>query len=286
MNWELETQFFLDGILAGTIYALVALGFTITWSSMRVVSLAQPSLLAIGAATGYLAADAGIAPAAAAAAAGAAAIGYVAYVVAIKPLAQVSLLSVMVSTLGAGIIIEGILALFSGTDPIGMPSLLPAGGWVVGPFYFRRAAVIVAVIAFVMLALALYISKKTRIGLAFRAAAWAPDVGSAHGINIAAVRTGSILFASAYAGLAGFFVAVLFGSWSPYMGLALALPALIGMLVGGAGNLMGAVLGGLTLGVIQSVSSAHITSSLSNLVAFGVLIGLMVIRPQGLLSER
>ena len=282
----LEVQFVLDGLMTGSIYALVALGFTVIWSSMRLVSLAHPDLLAVGAGTGYVVASSGFLVAAGAAVGVASVVGVATYFLAIRPLLQTSLLSVMVSTLGVGIIIQAVIAQINGDDARGMPSLLGTGGWIVGPFYFRQSAVIVAAIALVMLAVALYVANRTRIGLAFRATAWSADIGAMHGINVSFVRLGSVVMASAYAGLAGLLIGILFGQFSPYMGLTVALPAMIAMLVGGAGNLYGAMVGGLTLGVIQSVASAHIAGSLSNLVAFAVLVGLMVVRPQGLLSER
>jgi len=283
---RLATQFAIDGLMSGAIYSLLALGFSILWSSMRVVSLAHPSILAIGAAVGVAAAPAGFVVALLAAAAVGAAAGVVSYYSAIKPLVQRSMLELMVATLGLGIIAEEVLAKIVGPDSRATPDLLPSGSWIIAGFFVRKKALIVLMISLAMLVAAFVMLRRSKMGIAFRVTAWAPEIGAAHGVNIEAVRVFSIAFASMYAGIAGLMVANLAGSLDPFMGFNLALPALIAMLIGGAGNIVGAAVGGLLLGVLEGISAISISGPMSQMLEFALLLLVMVLRPQGLLRNK
>src|SRR5207249_2114940 len=129
-SMRLAVQFGIDGLMTGAIYALVALGFTILWASMRIVSLAHPTILAIGAVIGAAAAPAGIGAALAAAAGAGALCGAISYYGSIRPLVGRSLLELMVSTLGLGIIAQEVLAKIVGPDSRATPELLPSGSWI------------------------------------------------------------------------------------------------------------------------------------------------------------
>jgi branched-subunit amino acid ABC-type transport system permease component len=144
----------------------------------------------------------------------------------------------------------------------------------------------VLLITVLLLAAATLVMRYTRLGLAFRASSWSPEIAAAYGVNVGLVRFCSAAAAAALAGLAGVFAAVLAGSVSPFLGSAAGLKGIVAMLIGGAGNLPGAVIGGLSIGVIEALSGQVVSGSTSQVVSYAVLFLVMVARPSGLMKER
>jgi branched-chain amino acid transport system permease protein len=167
-----------------------------------------------------------------------------------------------------------------------MPPLLPSDTWELNGVFVRETAVIVSAVAVGLLLLVVAVFRWTRIGLAFRVTSWAPELAPAYGVAVGAVQTGSVVASAVAMGLAGVLSGLLFGSVSAFAGATTGLKGVIAMLMGGAGNVYGALVGGLVVGISESVAELYISSGMKSVVSLALLLVVMVVRPQGLLQER
>lgn len=279
-------QAVVDGLAVGTSYAILALAFTILWATVRTINLALLQVVAIGGLTAYAFAGAG-APIAFLAAAGASlVVGLITYYVAVETTIRKGLLYPIIASLGAGLLLQGGMSLIAGDDLRVMPALLPTGVAEVGGIFIGSTALTVAAITGGFVLTVAMLARFTSLGLAFRASAWEPELAVAYGVNVRRVRLLSAGAASVAAGLAGACAAVLAGSVSPYLGAAAGLNGLVAMLIGGAGNAVGAIIGGLLVGLLAALAAVFISSSMQGVVSLGMLFLIMVVKPAGLMRER
>lgn len=276
----------VDGTMTGSLYALVALAFSLVWATMRTVNLAFLQLIAFAAVIGWASADFGAAPAILFAVLATAGLTLVTHFVAIQPLLERQRMAPIVASIGAGLLLQGVLSDIAGSQLRIMPALFPGGVFDIDGIFVRKTgiAVVAVVLGFVLLTIVVF--RYTLVGLAFRATSWAPELGSAYGVNTTAVQVGSVLASGIAIGLAGVLTAVLAGSASPFMGTDAGLKGVIAMLVGGAGNVYGAVAGGLLIGILESVAELYVSSAMKTAISFGLLLLVMILRPGGLLKER
>jgi branched-chain amino acid transport system permease protein len=276
----------VDGLMIGSIYALVAVSFAVLWASIRTVNLGLLQVAALGGMVSYGLSDLGSIPALVGGALAATVVGLVTHLVAVRPLLERWALLPIIASLGAGLLVRGGVILVAGNDSRRMPPLVPTGTLEIQGVFFRRAGLVVIAITLVFVLSAIILTKRSQIGLAFRASSWSPEIASAYGISTERVRLGSAVAASFSIGLAGVLGGVLAGSVSPFMGEANGLKGLVAMLLGGAGNLVGALVAGLLVGVLESGAGLFVSSAMKNVVSFGMLFLVMVFKPSGLFKER
>jgi branched-chain amino acid transport system permease protein len=279
-------QALVDGLMIGSLYALVAVSFSILWASVRTVNLGLLQVSAMGGVVAYSLSANGTVIALFGGVLAAGAAGLIVHLVAIRPFLKKWALLPIVASLGAGLLVRGAVIFFFGEEPKRMPQLLPTGVWEISGVFIRRTGTIVLVVALIFVLLALYLTAKSRVGLAFRASSWNSDIARAYGINIERVRLGSAFAAAISIGLVGVLTGVLAGSVHPYLGEANGLKGLVAMLLGGAGNLPGALLAGLLVGMLESGAGMFVSSAMKNVVSFGLLFFVMIVKPSGLLKER
>jgi len=279
-------QALVDGLMAGSLYALVAVSFSILWASVRTVNLGLLQVSAMGGVVAYSLSANGAIIALVGGVLAAGAGGLIVHLVSIRPFLKKWALLPIVASLGAGLLVRGAVIVFFGEEPKRMPELVPTGSWDLGGIFVRRTGVIVLAVAMAFVLLALFLTAKSRIGLAFRASSWNSDIARAYGVDTEKVRLGSALAAAIAIGLAGVLTGVLAGSVHPYMGEANGLKGMVAMLLGGAGNLLGALLAGLLVGMLESGAGMFVSSAMKNVVSFGLLFLVMVVKPSGLLKER
>lgn len=275
-----------DGLMIGSLYALVALSFSVLWASVRTVNLGLLQVAALGGMVAYGLSGLGSAPALVGGALVATVAGVVTHLVAVRPLLERWALLPIIASLGAGLLVQGAVIAVAGNDSRRMPALVPIGTFEVQGIFVRRAGAVVLATALVFVLITIYLTRQTTIGLAFRASSWSPEIASAYGISTEKVRLGSAVAASFSIGLAGVLTGVLAGSVSPFMGEATGLKGLVAMLLGGAGNLVGALAAGLLIGVLESASGLFVSNAMKNVISFGLLFGVMVFKPSGLFKER
>ena len=280
-------QQLLNGLLLGAVYALFALGFTLMFGVLRVINLTYAFYFTAGAflALGLTAAHVPLWLALPLAAIGAGLIAAVVDWLLLTRLRRVGapeLTSLMV-TLGAALAFNAAMAaLFSPDIRRFPPDLLPQGAWVLGPVRITLAQILILGATIVIVAALLILMRATRLGLAIRAMAQRPDAAGLMGIDVG--RTAIIVsFASGgLAGAAGVLIGLNFNAIQPYMGEEMMLRGFVVIIVGGLGDVTGALIAGLLLGFVEVLTAGYVSSGLKEAVAFLILVAVLWTRPSGL----
>lgn len=279
-------SYLINGLGPGSIYALIALGYTMVYGIAKMINFAHGDIIMVGAFTVYLCLQAGI-PGWAAVLCGivvCSLLGIVIEKIAYKPLRNAQPLAVLITAIGVSYFLQSAGLLLFGSDMKNFDSIITmkavhiAGITVDGE---TIVTLIVTVIAMILLTLFIH---KTRAGSAMLAVS--EDKGAAQLMGINVNGTISMVFAigSGLAAVAGVLYACSYGYIGPYIGSMAGIKAFVAAVLGGIGSVPGAMLGGLLLGVIESLSKAYISTQLSDAIVFGVLIVVLLVRPSGLLG--
>lgn len=280
-------QQLLNGIGIGLTYALIALGFTLAFGVMRVLNLAFGEVFMLGAMASLafverVPAYAALAPAVAMAAAVAA--GLLVHWLAVAPLGRVSELDsprhlgVMITTIGAALVMQNAALLAFGAYPRRFPPLVPEVDVGVGSVRVPAAVLLDLAAAAAALLLLAHVVQRTRFGLRLRAIADNPELAAASGMRIPAHEAAAVALSSALAGLAGLLTAQTVGAVSPWFGVTFGFKGLVVVILGGLGSFRGAVAAGLALGVLEAMAAGFVSSSYRDAVAFGLLLAYLLWR--------
>lgn len=285
-------QQLLNGISLGAIYALIALGYTMVYGVLRFINFAHADLFMVGAFLGYFGGR--LVPAGtllgglgvlALAMAGCAVLGIVIERLAYRPLRGAPTLNVLITAIGVSLLIEYSGQLVLGAAPRTFPELFPAGRFNLGPVVVStNQLVVIGVAVLLMIGLELIVHR-TRIGTAMRAVALNPRAAQLVGINNDVVISFTFGLGSALAGAGGILYALNYPSIDPLMGVMPGLKAFVAAVLGGIGNIPGAALGGLLIGVVETYVGGSAWSTYKDAIAFAVLILVLLLRPAGLLGR-
>ena len=294
-------QFFqqvTNGLAVGGIYALVALGYTMVYGVLKLINFAHGDLFTAGAYLGltlvttfalmeHVGGIVGVGVLILLVMLLVAFLGAVLERTAYKPLRKSPRLSVVVSALGASIFLENAMMLIYGARFLVFPQdILPSVPIHIFGVYIPLIRIFVFGLSFVMM-MGLYLFiQKTRIGTAIRAAAIDQGAASLMGINVDRVILTVFLLGPALGGAAGLLVGLQYGNINFLMGWSYGLKAFTAAVLGGIGNIPGAMVGGLLLGVLEALGAAYISTSWKDAIAFCVLIAVLIVRPTGILGER
>ena len=283
-------QLVVNGLALGSIYALVALGLLLIFNTVQIVNFAQGQLLMLGAFIGISCAvthELPVAMAWAITMVAMALVGIVFMVLVYFPLRGRPAFLVILTTIAMGIVLENLALIVWGPLPVSLPS--PVRG---PPLRFAGVVVsmhqifIFATLAVILL-LQFFLLTKTRFGILMQATA--QDLHTARLVGIPVNRTIAVAFAFAFgavlSGIAGLLVAPIFLA-EPTMGGGLGLKGFVVSVIGGFGNLPGAVIGGLFLGLIETFGARYISSNFRDAYAFVVMIAVLVAWPRGLFGEK
>lgn len=291
-------QQLFNGLAVGGIYALIALGYTMVYGVLRLINFAHGDLFTIGAYLGLTLLVsgklAGLLPPVVAViivfimvAFLVALVGGLLERVAYRPLRKANRLSAVVSALGASIFFQNAIMLIYGARFYVYPHELRPS-FTLNIFGLEvpgiRIIVIVTTI-FMMISLYLFIHR-TKIGTAIRAVAIDQGAARLMGINVDKVISLVFLIGPGLGGAAGMLVGLYYGQIDFIMGWSYGLKAFTAAIIGGIGNIPGAMLGGLLLGIIEAMSASYISMAWKDAVAFAVLILILIVRPTGILGER
>ena len=286
---ELFLQQIANGLVIGSTYAVVALGFALAFTVLRVINFAHPDIFMIGMFAGLVAGvqfpEGGLLLAIVVGAVVAGAVGFLIERTVIRPLRGRDVLSTLIGTLGVAIMLQNGMAIIAGPDPVAYPTLLPRRMLDIGPVVLTVKQVVNFGICVLLLAFVSFYVRGTRIGRATRAIAERPDVAAAFGINVGLICTVTIVIASMMGGVAAVSVGTLYGSAWAFVGLLYGLKAFTCMLVAGNRYFEGVMVVGLAIGVIEALVTGYVSSSLKDAVAFFVLIGVLYFRPNGLFGS-
>lgn len=279
-------QVVVSGILAGSLYALVALGLALIFGVMRVINIAHGPLLMLGAYTTYfLTTGLGLNPFLTLPVS-------MALMFVVGALLQRTLvfrvvdapeLSSLLLTFGISIALVNLAQLLFTSDLRAVEYI--TGAWVVGPLAFSKSRVIAFGFAAAVTALAFLFLQRTRLGKAIRATSQSREVAMVCGIDVQRVHLITFGLASALAAAGGSLLAVIVAI-QPEMGQVWTFKSFLVIVLGGAGNYPGALLGGLLLGLVEQLASLFLTTQLSEVVAYVLLVLVLLVRPTGLLGGR
>ena len=214
------------------------------------------------------------------------ALGLVIERVAFRPLRGAHHLAPLATTIGAGIALQETARWYFGAEQRGFPAIIALELWDLGPVRVSSVQVFILTAAVIaMTAVHLFLAK-TRAGRALRATAEDPVVASILGVNVEAVVVLTFLVASMLAGAAGVLVGLAYNSVHPFIGVQMGIKGLVVMLLGGLGNVTGAMVGGLVLGVLEVLGVAYLASSYRDAFAFGAVMLMLLARPEGLMGMR
>lgn len=277
------------GLSVGSVYALVALGYSLIFSTLRVVNFAQGHFVMLSSLiTVVLWVERGW-PLGAAVAAATLVLALVALAlekgVRLSMGGSASPLVWIVTTLAAAIVIENVAAILFGKEPRPFPQLVAGPPVRIGGATITRDSfLVIGAALLVMLAIDLFL-KRTLWGKALQTTAYSPWVPRLMGIPVPRVVTVSFVLAGAIAGVAGVLVGPIFKDAATNLGLQLGLLGFIAIVIGGMGSTVGALVGGLVLGLLQTVLRGQLPPGVGNGAIFGVLILLLVVRPTGLFGR-
>jgi branched-chain amino acid transport system permease protein len=276
-----------NGVMLGSTYALVAIGYTLIFGVLRLLHLAHGEVFMVGAFAGLQAVlwwQFGPIAALVVGLIASGLIGMLLELVAFRPIRRRgnSHLAPIVSTIGAGLVLQELMTKAFGAEQSPFPSALSRIVYDLGIVSVTGSQVfILGVAVATMLALHLFVTR-TRYGMAMRATSENIQVAAILGINVNTVILITFGLASALGGIAGVLVGLNFNAISPFMGVEMGIKGMAVMLIGGLGSIYGAMVGGLLLGIVEVMSVAYLASSLRDGFAFCLMILILMLRPRGL----
>jgi len=303
---DIFLQQILNGLVLGSVYALVALGYTMVYGILGLINFAHGEVVMVGALTALsvtsalMAANVGLpAPLIALVALLVAIVvcmtlGFTIERIAYRPLRRAPRLAPLITAIGVSILLQTLAMLIWGRRYHTVPPILPPTPHSIAGATITNVQILIIVVSALIMGGLLMLVHFTKLGRAMRATAENPTVAGLMGVNINRIISATFMIGSALAAVAGVLVSTNYGIAHYYMGFILGLKAFTAAVLGGIGNLGGAMLGGLLLGLIESLGAGYIGdltggflgSHYQDVFAFLVLILVLVFRPTGLLGER
>jgi len=303
-NYDILLQQILNGLVLGSVYALIALGYTMVYGILQLINFAHGEVLMMGAMVGLSAINA-LAPYGLP--------GPVLLVIAIlvaipvcmvlailmerlayRPLRNAPRLSPLITAIGLSITLQTVAMIIWKPNPIVFPDLLPTDPIPIFGAVMAPKQLLILIVSAIMMGGLLLLVNRTKLGRAMRATAENRGIAQLMGVNSNRVIAATFAIGAALAAVAGILVALNYNIAQFYMGFLPGLKAFTAAVLGGIGNLAGAVLGGLLLGLIESLGAGYIGqltggflgSHYQDIFAFAVLIIVLVFRPSGIMGER
>jgi branched-chain amino acid transport system permease protein len=289
----------VNGISLGGIYALIALGYTMVYGIIELINFAHGDVYTLGSffALAILTAlgvsgevhgialmiDVGIAVVGAALLCGL--VGVLIERLAYRRLRNAPRLAPLITAIGVSFILQNIMQWWRGPSPVSFPGLIPNPTFSLGPLDVTLKQVVVVGLAIVMMVSLQLFVRRTQLGRAMRATAQDRDAAQLMGIDINTTIALTFLIGSALAGVAGFVSGVYYQTTWFFNGFSIGLKAFTAAVLGGIGNLAGAMLGGFLIGVVESFATWLLGGQWANVTVFAILVLVLVFRPTGLLGE-
>ena len=281
-------QQILNGVSLGSIYALIALGYTMVYGILRLINFAHGDIYMMGAFLGYFALGLwnfsfpfGLLFAMA----GAAVLGIIIERFAYRPLRLAPRISLLITAIGVSLLLENLMVLWVGASPRAFPQRIPLKIYNIGNLVITNRQIIIIVVSIILMFLLQFIVLRTKAGKAMRAVSYDKETALMMGIDINKIISLTFALGSSLAAAGGVLVGLYFNKIEPYMGVMPGLKAFVAAVLGGIGIIPGAMLGGFILGIAEVLASAFISSTIRDAVAFVILILILLIRPAGILGK-
>ena len=280
-------QQLINGISLGSIYALIALGYTMIYGIIKLINFAHGDIYMVGAYLGFYAITLGIpvVPAILISMAVTSLLGIAVERFAYRPLRHAPRISVLITAIGVSFLLEYVMMALVSPTPRTFPATISDVSWTFEGLVISGQQLLIMGVTFVLMVILTYIVRATKIGKAMRAASYDTEAAQLMGIN--ADRIISITFAigSALAAVAGVLIGIYYNSIDPLMGLMPGIKAFVAAVFGGIGILPGAVVGGIVLGIVEAFISGFGFSMFRDAAAFAILILVLLLRPAGIFGK-
>ncbi len=280
----------VNSINLGSIYALVAIGYTMVYGIIRLINFAHGEIMMFGAYFAFIfatsfAIELPFIIVVLLAMALAALMGIIVERVAYKPLRKAPRLSALITAIGVSLFLQNLALLIFKPEPKVMPSLISKEQFEFLGLQISNLTIVTVLMSIgVMILLALFVHK-TKAGKAMRAVSLDKDAAALMGINVNGIITLTFAIGSALGALGGVLYSIKFGQIVPTMGVMPGLKAFVAAVLGGIGSLPGAMIGGYVIGVVETMTKAYISSSWANAIVFGILIIVLLLKPTGILGK-
>jgi branched-chain amino acid transport system permease protein len=280
--------FIINGLQAGSIYALVALGYSMVYGIVKLINFAHGDIIMVGAyCTWYLMSRHSVPAwlAALCAIVFCALLGMTIERAAYRPLRKTGRLSLLVTAIGVSFLLQNIVQLMFSADPRMFGNFF-TGTVLIGDRQFSTATVATIALSLVIMAALTLMVRRTKIGKAMRAVSEDFDAAQLMGINVNSTISFTFALGSGLAAVGAIFYCCSYSQIQPTMGGMLGLKAFVAAVLGGIGSLPGAMIGGIFIGVAESFTKGFISSKLTDAVVFGILIVVLLIKPSGIFGVR
>lgn len=282
-------QQMINGLSLGSIYALIALGYTMVYGIIKLINFAHGDIYMLGAFTAFYATtffhlNFFVALIIAMLLCGV--LGVVIERIAYKPLRHATRITALITAMGVSYVLEYTMQYFAGSDVKTFPTdLLENTAFSLGGVRITMMQIYIFVITIVLMIILTYIVSKTKMGRAMRAVSVDEDAAKLMGINVDTTISFTFFLGSCLAGVAGVLVGVYYNSINPLMGMTPGLKAFIAAVFGGIGNIPGAMIGGLFIGIAETLVTAYGSSLYKDAIVYVILILVLILKPDGLLGK-
>lgn len=285
------SQQLINGLQLGFVYALIALGYTMVYGIVRLINFAHGDVFMVGAYLGYFGICYFHLPfpiALAFAMLGCAIVGMTIEKVAYKPLRSAPRIAALITAMGVSLFLEYFTSLkfVFGPNYLAYPRPFEVCTYQLWGICFSNIQLLVFGVAIVLLVILHYIVQKTKVGMAMRAVSYDKEVASLMGINVDRIISWTFGIGSALAAAGGVLYGIAYPQINPFMGIMPGLKAFVAAVLGGIGNIPGAMLGALIMGTVETMSSAFISSTMRDAIAFSILIIVLIFKPTGLFGKK
>ena len=285
---NLFLQQLLNGVIIGSTYAVIAIGFALVFTVLRVINFAHPDIFMVGMFGGLLCAkyvSSNFFVVAAASALSAGLVGLILERAVLRPLRGRDALMTLIATLGVGIMLENGVAALISPDVVAFPRVISRQPIDLGAVSVSKPQIVNLIVSLISLAIVSYYVRLTPYGRATRAVAERPDVAAAFGVNVSRVSQVAVTLASMLAGCAAVSVGLLYGNAWAFIGLAYGIKGFICILIAGNRYFEGVMLVALALGILEALITGYLSSTYRDAIAFLLLIAVLYVRPNGLFGS-
>ena len=278
----------INGLSTGSMYALVAVGYTMVYGIAKMINFAHGEIIMVGAYITYVCMSLLGLPmfiAVAISIIGCAVLGVVTERVAYRPLRGAGSLTVLITAIGVSYLLQNVFLIIFRSASLTFPKIIPSGTISLGSITMSYVTIATLIITAISTALLLFFVNKTKLGKAMRAVSEDGKAAQLMGINVDTTIALTFAIGSALAAIAGVIYGTKFSLINPYIGAMLGIKAFIAAVLGGIGSIQGAMVGGIVIGIAESFTITYISSAFSDAVVFGILIFILLVKPAGLFGS-
>ncbi len=288
MFLEQLPQQLVNGIILGSIYALLALGYTMVYGIIKLINFAHGDIYMLGAFIGYYAISSlymnfwialiftMIATAC---------LGMIIEFLAYRPLRHSTRIAALITAIGVSFFLEYGMVFLVGANTRSFPQAIDIVSYKIGSVTVTNIQLLILIVSLVLMVALQLIVKKTKMGKAMRAVSVDSDAAELMGINVNSTISFTFALGSALAGAAGVLIGLYYNSIEPLMGMTPGIKAFVAAVLGGIGIIPGAALGGFVIGILETLSISLNLSSYRDAIVYGVLIIILLVRPAGILGK-